>query len=127
MRRFVCEDAGVAERGGFEQVLEFRDGVGGADGGAVEAEHFAGIFAAVPANVEGKFQARRAAQIAEENCAVGFRETRDFSEKILGLGEMVEDGIAHYEVEARVGKIEAIAVRDLEIDAALETGTGGCE
>ena len=125
MRGFVCEDAGGAQRRSIEEALEFGDGVGGADGGAVEAGHGAGIFSAVPADVEGKFQARGAEKIAEQDRAGGFYEARDFGEEILGLGEMVEDGIAHDEVEARVGEIEAVAVGNLKFDAGRDSGAGG--
>jgi hypothetical protein len=125
--RFVCEDADAVQRRGLEELLQFRDGVGGADGGAIEAEHRTGIFSAVPADVDGIFQARGAANIAEEDGAGGLCEARHFGEEIWGLGEMVEDGIAHDEIEAGVGDIEAVTVGNLKFDAGRDSGASGGE
>jgi hypothetical protein len=122
VRGFVGEDVDGAQRRNLEEALEFGDGVGGADGGAIEAGHCAGIFSAVPADVEGIFQARRAAKIAEEDRTGWFYEARHFREEVLRFGEMVEDRIAHDEIEAGIGKVEAVAVGDLKFDSADESG-----
>ena len=119
MRRTVHEHSCARQSGGGKHGSQFRFGIRGAYRIGIKLVHQTLIAPSMPANVQGVGKARWPEQIAKQNRAVRLGEPCYFREQVLGPREVVQNGIAHHEIEAGIGEGESVAVGDLKFGSLL--------
>ena len=96
MRTSMPEHAGATKRRRIQHALQFRGGVGGAYGIAIEPAHGAIVMPAMPTNVKRVLKARGTAKVAQQNGSARFCNPRKFGEKVPRLRKVVQHRIADH-------------------------------